>query len=331
MRADGVTPARVLRHLLGYWSAQIVAVAMRLDLFSELNGSTVKSIAQRRDWPNIHLLNALLECLIELELVLSDNNEFAPSPVAERYLVASSATDLRDIQSVFIGSDAPLVGRIENALRGSYDAGSRLCDLDISIGMEALSVPVADRVANIISRHAPATTSVLDLGGGSGIYSRRLATHLPDATFTQIDNADANEEAMRRARQDGIGDAFDTIEGSVVELLESLPTSDVIICCHLLHYFGADLSRDVLTACRASAKRAVIVADFTPLDGQAVGLFRRLFDVFIGAESPDAKILPLPTLLQCAGSAGFAKPDVVSMDPQPTNIFVWAVADSDGK
>jgi ubiquinone/menaquinone biosynthesis C-methylase UbiE len=168
--------------------------------------------------------------------------------------------------------------------------------------------------------------SVVDLGGGSGVFSRRLGRSYPSAHFLQVDLEEANRHARASAHQAGLAERFTTLDGDVLTLARELPASDVVLCCHLLHYFSRPGIASLLADCRRAVAPGgcLVVADFITLADQQPGPFRTLFDVFLRAHSASAGVPTMDMLLELARDAGFpAPPKLLSLAPRPTNVFVF--------
>ena len=317
-------PNVILTLLMGYWSSQVLAAALRVDLFTQLGteGRTAADLSQNAGWNDLTLVSAFLYALSELGFVRQVEQCWYCSKVSESLLMSSSALDMRAVHGVFIGEDAPLAHRIEAALFGDFTgADNLLLSTNISHGMESLSLPIADAIVHVLAGRHP--RDILDIGGGSGVVSRYLARYYQDAHFIQVDSADANQCARAAARREGL-ERFDTIDSDLLERARIIST-DVVLACHVLHYFNVEGVAKVLTAARQSLrpKGVLVVADFTPLEGQQWGLFRHLFDLFLRVHSPVARIPSRTKLIEAAVTAGFDKPRFVSLAPRPTNLFVW--------
>ena len=329
MNAD---PSPILRTLTGYWSSQVLAAAMRENLFAALNPGpcSATTVADRCGFTNVDLVGAVLEALVELGFVKNMAEGYSPTPVVCRFLLGAPDTpDLRRVHGVFIGTPAPIADAVASSLRNQFPPDNgRLLSTEISDGMEGLTAPVADALANRLAGQL--MKAVVDLGGGSGIFSRRLARVLPAAHFLQVDTSTANALARAAAAKDLLGDRFKATEGDILSFVRTMAPADLILCCHILHYFDASEIKDLMLACSRSLDPlgTLVVIDFTQRSQEPKGLFRALFEVFLKAQSPKAGIPSMALLCNSAKQAGFGLPQIISLAPRPSTIFVWKQTDA---
>src|SRR5262249_16685505 len=85
---------------------------------------------------------------------------------------------------------------------------------ELVLAIVPLAMPLAQTVAARLKISSLAAPSVLDVGGGSGIYSAVLLAANPKAQAAQGDWANVNKSALKLAGSHGVGDRYKTIEGA---------------------------------------------------------------------------------------------------------------------
>lgn len=83
----------------------------------------------------------------------------------------------------------------------------------IVTAIAAQSVPAASVAAEVLGLADAGEISILDVGGGSGIYSGIWLEANPAARAVQLDWEPINEIARRLLAERGVGDRFTTIDG----------------------------------------------------------------------------------------------------------------------
>src|SRR5262249_12706782 len=86
---------------------------------------------------------------------------------------------------------------------------------DLVIGIAPLSFPVAQLAAQHLGLAQRGAISILDLGGGSGVFSAIWLQANRQATATQLDWSNVNALARKFVGSFGVGDRFHTIDGDM--------------------------------------------------------------------------------------------------------------------
>lgn len=106
---------------------------------------------------------------------------------------------------------------------------------ELVLAIASLQFPVAQIVAERLGIAKAGPVSVLDVGGGSGVYSAVLLTGNPDATATQIDWANVNRIARNFTGKFGVADRFKTIDGDFHTIDFGTTSDDIGIYSNIAH------------------------------------------------------------------------------------------------
>jgi len=142
-----------------------------------------------------------------------------------------------------------------------------------------LSVPSALAAAEVLELAGAAELSILDVGGGSGIYSAILLGLNRVARSTQLDWAPVNAIAKRIVAEHGVGDRFSTIDGDFHTVDFGEHRYDVGIYSHIAHQESPAQNVEIFTKFRRAIRPggALVVNDFVVEDDRSGPPFSLLF------------------------------------------------------
>jgi 2-polyprenyl-3-methyl-5-hydroxy-6-metoxy-1,4-benzoquinol methylase len=142
-----------------------------------------------------------------------------------------------------------------------------------------LSVPSALAAAEALGLAGAAELSILDVGGGSGIFSAILLGLNRVARATQLDWAPVNAIAHRIVASHGVGDRFTTIDGDFHTVEFGEHRYDVAIYSHIAHQESPADNIAIFTKLRHAIRPggALVVNDFVVDDDRSGPPFALLF------------------------------------------------------
>ena len=238
------SPEKVLQYTLqGIASTAAVGAAATHSLFThiEKGAVTVEEIA-RAAAISVRGAQALLDALVALGLVDVADGRYTNSPEARFYLVEG--------QPAYLGTHAKMVfspfGRaflsLPDVARTGVSDFEHTADVsdnpfweELVLAIVPLALPVAHALVERTDFSKLASPSVLDIGGGSGVFATVLLEANARATATQIDWAAVNRIGERFVARHGFANRFKTIDGDfhTADLGEGL--YDVIIYSNIAH------------------------------------------------------------------------------------------------
>lgn len=211
--APSANPSPLFALTNQYQGAFALIAAVKLDLFSPLatQPGSAKEVAAARSLP-VRGVERLLNAMAALQVVTKTHGTFALSPAAAEFLVQGQphyigswiAERAKAIQAwarldEAVLADKPLQAHSDDAVQQMSEA-----DLESYIGglkQFALTGPafrLAERL-DLQDRHA-----LLDVGGGSGVYSCVLAQKNPQTRFVVMDLAPVLAIAKRTVAEFGL-------------------------------------------------------------------------------------------------------------------------------
>jgi SAM-dependent methyltransferase len=96
---------------------------------------------------------------------------------------------------------------------------------------------IAEVIDWLVTTSSEPTRAVVDVGAGPGYAACAFARAIPDARVVALDpTRELLERAAQRAREAGVADRFDTVEGDIDSGIDRVPAADLIWCSHVLHH-----------------------------------------------------------------------------------------------
>jgi 2-polyprenyl-3-methyl-5-hydroxy-6-metoxy-1,4-benzoquinol methylase len=207
----------------------------------EKGAGTVEEIARAASI-SLRGAQALLDSMVALELVQVADGKYKNSPEASFYLVEGKPAYLgTHAKMVFSPFGRSFLNLPEVAKTGvpefehTADVSDNPFWEELVLAIVPLALPVTHALVERLDFSKMAAPSVLDIGGGSGIFSVVLLEANKTATATQIDWAAVNRIGERFVARHGVADRFKTIDGNfhTTDLGDGL--YDVIIYSNIAH------------------------------------------------------------------------------------------------
>lgn len=286
MSADQPTPDRIMQLIFGYWATGIIGTAASHSLFTHLEAGaeTVDPLATRAGI-SVRGAQALLDGLVGLRLVEVHDGVYRNSAEASAFLVEGSPTCLSAFATLKLGHLGSLAG-LPDAVRAGGPAAVATVEVadnphweNLVQAIAAQSVPVATIAADILRLADAGDVSILDVGGGSGIYSAIWLGLNPSARATQLDWAPINSIARRLLAERGVADRFTSIDGDLHTADFGATTYDLAVYSHIAHQEGPEDNIAVFAKLRAALKPGgtLVVNDYVVDDDRSGPPFALIF------------------------------------------------------
>jgi predicted O-methyltransferase YrrM len=218
-------------------------------------------IAER---PVIVLTTALLAMGL---IAKNEDGRLVPTPLAAAHLVPGAKFDVSNY--VGLAASAPSVLDMVERLRTNTPAG--LDDSDqgtafiyrqgvrsamekeeparhFTLALAGRAKNVAPALAEQVTACGPAT--LLDVGGGTGIYSIALLQKNPKLRAIVLDRPEVLKLAEEFAREYGVEDRLECREGDM--FVDELPAADLVLLSNILHDWDVPECRALVARCAAS-------------------------------------------------------------------------------
>ncbi|WP_329174715.1 class I SAM-dependent methyltransferase [Streptomyces sp. NBC_01477] len=272
MSDDQPTSDRIMRLITGYWATGILGAAASHSLFTHLeDGATTADQLADRAAISHRGAQALLDGLVSVGLVELRDGHYRNSPEASAFLVEGRPTCLSGFAKLKAGHMASLAGLPEVVRAGGplTDAVVEVADNphweELVQALAAQSVPVATIAADTLKVAEAGDISILDIGGGSGVYSGIWLERNPVARSTQLDWAPINAIARRLLAERGVGDRVTYVDGDFhTTELGTSAAYDVVVYSNIAHQEGPEDNMAVFAKVRSVLKPGgtLVVSDY---------------------------------------------------------------------
>lgn len=262
MQKDSPTPERILEIGHGFWASKTLMSAIKLGVFTELDRNGPQTAEELEDALGLHPRSSrdFLDTLVALNLLDCENERYRNTPESTTFLVEGKPTSfvgwfemINDRLYPFWGDleDALQTGRPQNELEDGqshpFEEGIYQDDelLEQFVGsMTSLSMGAAEVLAHEFPWEEHET--VVDLGTSEGVVPKRIAEENDHIQAIGVDLPRVKPHFRSLA---GESPAADRIEFQVADFFadEPLPAADVYILGHILHDWGLEDKREILS------------------------------------------------------------------------------------
>lgn len=286
MTDDRPSPDGVLRLINGYWATGILGAAAAHSLFThiEAGASTAVDLASRAGISE-RGAQTVLDGLVSIGLVRLHEGRYRNTPEASTYLVDGTPVSLGSFAKLKLKHMSSLDSLPEVVRAGGpvTDAVVEVADNphweDIVLAIAPQSVPAATIAAEMLGLAEAGEVAILDVGGGSGIFSAIWLEANQGARATQIDWKPINAIARRLLEERGVSDRFTCIDGDFHTTGFGTAKYDVAVYSNIAHQEGPEDNVEIFTRLRNSLKPsgALVVCDYVVADDRSGPAFPLIF------------------------------------------------------
>lgn len=270
----------------GYWATGLLGVAAKYSLFTHLEAGvdTTDQLAAKAGLSE-RGTQTLLDGLVGLGLVELDRGTYRNTAEASAFLVEGQPAGLSGYARLKLGE----MGKLVN-LHDVYRTGGPVSDAMVEVAdnphweevvpaIAAQSVPVATVAAELLQLAAAGEVSILDLGGGSGIFSAIWLELNPAAHATQLDWGPINTIARQLLRERGVVDRFTCIDGDFHTVDFGVASYDLVVYSHVAHQEGPEDNVATFAKVQSALKPGgtLVVCDYVVDDDRDGPSFPLLF------------------------------------------------------
>ena len=310
MSDEPLSPSRYIEDLLaGQMRARSLAIAHRLGLFAALDDRTCDATSLSNTLGvQATGLRKLLATLETMELVQRKGDKYELTEVARQSLLGRNAQYFGEFVDFFADQfDSKPISLLLNHLRfGGPVRPATTADQwrHYMAAMDRMAHLSADRIAEAMQL-APDQT-LLDLGGGPGLYAIAACKRYPHLNATILDLDDALHFAHQNVSDAQLADRIELRPGSVTDGRYGGPY-DVILLSHTIHLFDESTVQTIFSACHAALGAAgrLVVRDLFTDGGRTQPALGSLVALHMWNEG-DAYSVPQTTKLLV--QAGFQPP-----------------------
>jgi SAM-dependent methyltransferase len=280
------SPVGIMRMINGYWATGILAAAATHRLFTHLeNGAGTATELAERAGISARGAQALLDGLVSVGLAELHEGRYRNTPEAATYLVEDTPVSLAPFARLKLTHTGALTDLAEVVRVGGpvkevvVEVANNPHWEGIVTAIAAQSVPAATLAAEVLGLADAGEISILDVGGGSGIYSGIWLEANPAARATQLDWEPINEIARRQLAERGVGDRFTTLAGDFHTTDFGTAQYDIAVYSHIAHQEGPESNAEVFTRLRQALKPGgtLVVNDYVVDDDRSGPAFPLIF------------------------------------------------------
>jgi 2-polyprenyl-3-methyl-5-hydroxy-6-metoxy-1,4-benzoquinol methylase len=286
MTPDRPAPDRVLQLINGYWATGVIGAAAAHSVFTHLEegaGNAVE-LASRAEISE-RGAQALLDGLVSVGLVEVWGGRYRNTSEASTYLVEGTPASLARFARLKLKHMSGLTD-LPDVVRAGGPTAEAVVEVadnphweEIVLAIAPQSLPAATIAAEALGLADAGEISILDVGGGSGIYSRIWLEANPSALATQIDWKPINAIARRFLEKRGVADRFTCVDGDLHDVDFGSAKYDVAVYSHIAHQEGPEPNAEIFTRLRKSLKSggALVVCDYVVEDDRSGPAFPLIF------------------------------------------------------
>ncbi|MEU7911077.1 class I SAM-dependent methyltransferase [Microbispora bryophytorum] len=285
MSNDQPRPDRIMEIANGYWATGILGSAAKYSLFTHLDAGvdTADRLAAEAGI-SARGAQTLLDGLVALGLAELHGTSYRNTPEAAAFLVEGRPAGLSGYAQLKLGQMSRM-GSLLEVFRtgGPVNAMTEVADNphweDVVPAIAAQSVPVATVAADLLGLAEAGEVSILDLGGGSGIFSAIWLGLNSAARSTQLDWAPINVIARRLLKERHLADRFTCIDGDLHTVEFGTAAYDIAVYSHVAHQEGPEDNIAIFAKVRAALKPGgtLVVCDYVADDDRGGPFFPLLF------------------------------------------------------
>ena len=236
-----------------YWETKILLTAVKLEIFSVLNGKelTAKELA-RQIRADERPLELLLNALVAMRVLRKESNRYTNTQVAQTHLVRSAPSYVGHLLLLH-DAEWKSWGKLEDAIRsGQSPTSGHVFETNPELGANVLTVldrigqqsgPSLARGLDLGGAH-----TLLDLGGGAGTNAIACCNEYPQLEVTVFDLPQTLETTQRVVKEAGLEGRIRLRHGNFnIDALGG--PYDVILMSDVLHYQDHDANALLVQKC----------------------------------------------------------------------------------
>ena len=236
------TLERIMQVTTGGWAAGILAAGVIHAIFTHIEAGTdtVEAVAREAGLSQ-RGTGTLLDGLVGLGFLTVSEGKYRNAPDASAFLVEGKPSYAGGFSKVQF-AEFPEWTAFPEVVRTGRPAVMNTTDVaenpfweELVPAIVVLSIPVVHAAAELLKLARAGPISILDVGGGSGIYSAIWLGLNREARATQIDWGNVNRIAREFVSRHGVGDRFRTVDGDFHTADFGAAEHDIGVYSHIAH------------------------------------------------------------------------------------------------
>jgi ubiquinone/menaquinone biosynthesis C-methylase UbiE len=308
------TSDRIQDALYGFARSQLLFTAIDLDVFTAIHeGHDTLELLISRVNADPRALRIFLDGLVGIGFLEKHEQRYQLPEDIHQYLIQGSPAYMggmvqhgkRLYENWMLLTDVVRSGQPAGGAQSLADIEAYFAEL--VQGLYVSNYPTAKKLARALLQNGDANLSVLDVAGGSGVWSIALLEQEPGSRATVLDYPTVVEITEGYVRQHGLEARYDYLPGDL-ELLD-FPEArfDLAILGNICHAIGPYSSQKLLQNVALSLKPGgrIAIVDFLPDDERSRPGWPLIFGVNMLICTPDGDVFTLKQYRQWLEEAGF--------------------------
>ena len=324
----------VLMDILGgFERSAVVLGAARLDLFSPLgNGPvTAAEVAAQTGLP-VRGVERTLNACAALGFVVKEGDRYRNSPLADAFLVKGKSTYVGNMIAQTTDRYAAW-GKMPEAVKNDkpvlpltgaelFNAPPEVLDNYVH-GLFEMGRGLAQRIGSLVDLSG--CRSLLDVAGGSGVYSIIFCRQFPQLKATVLDLPPLLQRTRQNIVREGMTDRISVREGNY--FTDDFGSGlDAILLSNMLQTEGRQTCRMVLSKAFAALNPGgkVLVHGIMPNPDRVGPLQPVLFSLFMMLVFPEGEAYPGEEIIGWLHQTGFVEGQKLTLPPPAFTSLVVA-------
>jgi (2Fe-2S) ferredoxin len=320
----GMLPERIDQMLRGFMPSRCILTALELDIFTAVgDGANAAQIAAKID-ANARSTAMLLDALVALGLLSKSGDQYRNTPESARFFVQGSRVNHRN--GLLHIAD---IWHRWSTMTGAVHSGTRVpSGLEDSSEwtrnfIDAMDHIAKDRAPLVVKALGTAgVRRVLDLGGGSGVYSIAFAQASPDLRCEILDIPEVVPITTEYVGKAGLASQISLRPGNMLQ--DDFGSGyDIIMLNAICHMFSGQQNQDIFRRARQALapNGRLAVQDFILNPDKTGPPFAALFSLNMLVATDAGASYTESEYTQWMNSAGFAAVSRIAL-PGPADLIV---------
>jgi hypothetical protein len=272
-----VSPEKIMQLTGGAQATAVLGTAVSLELFTRLEaGPMTPDELAKAAKISLRGARALLDAVAGLGLVTVAGGRYSNTPEASAFLVEGQPASLTGMARISLGGMGSWAKLPEAVATGKPVFAETTDTADLAFwsvlvpAIAPLAFPCAQAVAKRLDVARRGPLSILDVGGGSGIFSAVLLGANREARATQVDWPTVNTIARGLVAKFGVADRFHTVDGDI-HTTDWGTGHDVAIYSNIAHQESPAQNVEAFRRFRAALNvgGTLVVSDFVVRDDRS--------------------------------------------------------------
>jgi hypothetical protein len=324
----------VLMEILGgFERSAVVLGAAQLDLFSPLaqGPATAAQVAAQTGLPIRGVERALNACAA-LGFVVKEGERYCNSPLADAFLVKGKPGYVGNMIKQTSDRYAAW-GKMPEAIKADkpvlpltgaelFNASPEVLDNYVH-GLFELGKGLAQRISGLVDLNG--CRSLLDVAGGSGVYSIILCRQFPHLKATVFDLPPILQRTRQIISREGMADRIDVREGNY--FTDDFGAGiDAVLLSNMLQTEGRQTGRMVLQKAFAALNPGgmILIHGIMPNPDRVTPLQPVLFSLFMMLVFPEGEAYPAEEIIGWLQEIGFVEGRKLTLPPPAFTSLVIA-------